>query len=259
MAHDRITFSLAGEVTLGNFRTAISSFTNLMEMLTAQANPESKVEWIISDLRFGSATITVRGEVEERDEVPVVEEVVESAEEIGKLASVHDFKMWTTYPRAIRDEVATMFGMLNGRIPTATLGPYTIDAPVAVDPPIGIEFNIPRREHTSIKGKIVTLDNKRGTYFTLREAFTNRLIRCWPTLNYRDQIAALWKSEAWVLVEGSYNTFTEKPTMTDITEIIPLGTAEKGGWKKVFGISPRGPGDSKDSVADIVRKVRDGG
>lgn len=258
MDRDTITLSLDGEVSLEHFRTAIHSLCELVTLLTEQAIPDAKVEWIVSDLRAGSATVAIRGEPASEEAAAAVADVVESMDEIGRNAAQRSYEVWTGYPRAIREHVSTMFGMLNGRVPRAKLGNWVIEEPVAVDPP-ETPARPSVRERLALRGKIVTLDNKRGTYFTLKEAFTDRLIRCWPEPRFRDQLAEYWKTGVWVLVEGYYNTFTNKPTLTEISEIMPLGKAESGGWRRAFGISPRGPGDSKKSVPDLVRKVRDGG
>lgn len=255
MARDTIMFRLDGDVSLADFRKAVGAFHDLVEQFTEQAAPNSPpVDWVVSDLRGGSATIEVRG----RGEQEVVEEVVENVEEVGRFAATNSYEVWHDYPRPIRESVAAMFAMLNGRIPSAQLGSSRIEQPVAVEPPDNFKVFKRQSERTSLKGKIVTLDKKRGTYFTLREAFTNRLVRCWPERSLSAKLGDYWENEEWVLVEGDENSFTNKPTLTNISEIIPLGPGKKGGWRCVFGISPRGPGDSDLSAANLVRKARDG-
>lgn len=259
MARQTIQYTLEGEVSLADFRKGIAAFTDLVEQLTEQASAETdKVEWVIKDLRGGSATVEI-GPASSRTQegLEVAEEVVVEVEEIGRRAALSNYSEWYEYPRPIRDSVYSMFSMLNGRIPRARLGDAVILAPVTVERPDNDPPPV-RRQRTSVRGKIVTLDNKRNTYFTLKEAFTNRLIRCWPDPTYRAQIAKCWESQEWVLVEGHFNTFTQKPTLTDITEIWPFGPGDKSGWRGIFGISPRKPGDSTDSVNEIVRKVRNG-
>jgi hypothetical protein len=257
MAGKRIKFGLDGEVSLSDFRRAIDAFAELLEQLTDQANPEATVKWVIRDLRGGSAAVEVESETQDEESEVAANEVTQSMDEIGRISHLNRYELWTVYPRVIRQQVREMFAAVAGNIPRAKLNGWVIEKPVEVDPPSTV-IPRPKQEHASLRGKIVTLDDKKGTYFTLREAFTDRSIRCWPDPRFRSALAEHWKNNSWVLVEGTYNTLTNKPTMIDITEILPLGTGERGAWKKLFGISQRTPEDSQDSASELVRKVRDG-
>lgn len=262
MAAPTIQFRLEGVVSLEDFRTAVNAFASLIDMLTDQADPNAPIEWDIKTLRAGSAFVQVSGTSETAEGELAVEEVRRDYSRIAEIAARRQMSDWAGIPRPIREQVAMLTGMLNGRVPRAAMGTnndeWIVEAPISVEPPTLIQdIEDRKRQRTSIRGQVVTLDDKRATYFTLKEAFTRRMVRCWPESKYRAMLGEYWSTQAWIVVEGSYNTFTEKPTMTDITDIIPLGAAPPEGWKQAFGIAPRKTGGVQGTSADVVRKVRD--
>jgi hypothetical protein len=262
MARDTVTLSLEGHVSLADFKTAVGAFIDLIGLLTDEVNPEAGIEWFVSDLKPGSATIAARAEYEAVDDTVTVETVVRRFDEIGETIHRGDLQRLRRYPPPVEQLAVAVTSVLNGRIPRLRLvaDDHAWTAEQRIDPR---QPQIARPKtgtvRTSIKGRIVTLDEKHGLYFTLQEAFTNRNVRCYPAAAYRDRLGEYWTRKTWILVEGTYNHYTTKPTLTEITDIVPFGDAEPGGWREARGVAPRLPTGTTDSAAQAIRKVRDGG
>ena len=61
VSNDSITLALDGEVQIEDFASAMDGFRRLIAALTRDVGRQS-VEWIITNLDAGSATVTARGE-----------------------------------------------------------------------------------------------------------------------------------------------------------------------------------------------------
>ena len=109
----------------------------------------------------------------------------------------------------------------------------------------------------AVKGKIVTLDKKHALYFTLQEAYTERHIRCWPGKEHRAKLGRYFDEGTWIIVEGTFMRYGDKPSLSHITDVVELPRADQGGWRQAIGAAPRGPDAQNISSADAVRKVRD--
>jgi hypothetical protein len=96
-----------------------------------------------------------------------------------------------------------------------------------------------RISRSAVKGQIVTLDQKRVPYFTLREAYTRRHIRCYPDASRKNDLGAYWSSGRWIIVEGTFARHAQPPTLTDITNIVALEQVQEGSWREAIGCSPR--------------------
>jgi hypothetical protein len=258
MARDTIKLTLEGEVSMTDLQTAVNALVRLLETLVDEKEPGAPVEWVVSDLRSGSATVVARGRSDTDEGRGVVDFAVDRYARVWENAQAG--RLGELSPSE-RDCVMLLTSYVNGRIPRVSAGTedetYTVDKPVSMAYEPVIPITGPRPSvRTSIKGKVVTLDSKQAVYFTLKEAFTNRLVRCYPSANWMAGLAEYWKARTWVLVEGTFNRFTTLPTLTEITDIVPIAPAEPGEWRKAFGIAPA-PDGSTESSADVVRRIRD--
>src|SRR4051812_31704784 len=65
MASSTVTFSLDGEVTLQGFADALRRLEALLSALVADIADAPSIDWLITDLRAGSAMITLSGQAAE--------------------------------------------------------------------------------------------------------------------------------------------------------------------------------------------------
>ena len=59
--------------------------------------------------------------------------------------------------------------------------------------------------------------------FTLLEAYTHRLIRCYPRPTDRPKLGEYWSEKTWIIVEGYLLcVYGDHPTISAITDIVEL-------------------------------------
>jgi hypothetical protein len=270
MAADTVSIKAEGKVSIEDFRTVVDALADLLAALTREAGAKNtSLKWEVDDLRPGSATIVMRGVHDDAVSQFFIKDVVGRYQDVAQNAHVGRLDKFTP---AVQAPVRRLANILNGRVTDISLGASAEDSgrlPIdrALAAPFGLEIDgsDPVELHafvrTSIRGKIVTLDDKQALYFTLQQAGTNENVRCYPKagdVETRKKLSEYWENARWVLVEGTLNQHSAVPTLYEITDIVPFPVVEKGSWRKAIGIAPRNPGGSQVSSADAVRKVRNG-
>jgi hypothetical protein len=267
MAKDTVILKVDGNVSVADFRTVVNAFVDLLFTLTAETNAEAPVDWVVDDLRGGSATIVSRALFGNAEGESTVTTVVEKYQRLAVQA--HAGRIDEFSDRVI-DAMHAMTSVVNGRIPQILMGTPDEPEPLTVTrlhkladaeevAPVEIE---PRPySFTAIKGQVVTLDKKHGTYFTLQQSYTGRHIRCYPKRDakgdLREKLGRYWAEGTVVIVEGRFTRYGSSPTITEIRQILELPPGEPGGWRKAVGAAPRPAGSSDISAAEAVRRVRD--
>lgn len=266
MAKDRATVKADGTVSVEDFRVIVDAMADLLSSLTAEStdNP-AVVEWVIHGLRAGSATIVTRGVPGTHSATHTIEDVIGRYELLARKA--HNGRI-DDFPTAVQNAVRRLAGLVNDRITRISLSGGDGDGDWVIDPELGGEedddsadrvgVDLGRYARSSVRGRVVTLDDKHALYFTLEEAHTGRMIRCYPDQRFKRQLADYWKESAWIIVEGTYSRYTDPATIKAITDITPFDPAPAGGWRAAIGCAPRGPSAEAVSSAEMVRRVRDG-
>jgi hypothetical protein len=266
MPKESIYLKAQGEVSIGDFRTVVDAFVDLLSAITSDVAPrQAGVQWIISKLESGSCIIESRGIGRDYASKFTVGLVVERYEAVVQAAH---FGRIDKFSEDIQDPLRRMASVIDGgTVSDILMGPDASNL-VAVDPAIGegkpasdSPMGLQRYTRTAIKGQVVTLDQKRGTYFTLRQAYTNRNIRCYLTEDqqqYKARLGGLWTRGTWILVEGTFARHGDVQTIYHITDLVELDDVEPGSWRQAVGCAPRSPEGAGKNPVDAVRKVRDG-
>ena len=273
MANDVVSIKADGPVTLADLVNAAAALSDLMAAITREAGSDAPVDWLVADLRPGSATVvsrpafgTVAGKALAALAVSRFEQIARNAH-LGRIEG---------YPPTIQEPLRRAARLLNERVTDVRLGSGVDDESYSIDRSLAEQDQEDDAEQpeytalrpfvrTSIKGQVVLLDAKKGVYFTLRRAGTGEYVRCYPRqpdAALREQLSNLWKRQAWVIVEGTYTQRRRNrdwiPTLHHITDMVELPAPEPGGWRRAVGVAPRKAGGSDMTAAEAVRKVRDG-
>lgn len=265
MPKDRATLKADGTVTVKDFLLIVGGLAEVLFALTNEtANNPGAIEWVVDGLKAGSATIVTRGYAGTFLATHDVEQVVDRFEQLARNA--HSGRI-DEYTAPVQAAVRNLASLVDGRITRIAMGAGDDSREWTIDPKLGgnvedvptVEagVDVNRYARSSVKGQVVTLDDKQAVYFTLREAHTGELIRCYPDKNTKAKLSKYWAENTWVIVEGTYQRYTSTPTMHKITEIVEVEQVQGGSWRDAIGCAPR-LANHDVSAADAVRRVRDG-
>lgn len=259
MAKNTLRLKVDGSVSLADFRTVVDSFVDLVRVLTAETNPNITIDWVITELSAGSADISTSGQVKDRLTERTIQTVVDTYERIGADAKAGNL---TAYSQPVQDSVTRITSVVNGRIPAVHFisdeHRWSVESPVVIAGQKEADrFQLRQFIRTAIRGEVVTLDKKKGLYFTLQDPHTNDNIRCYPP---RERLREMREKlfGRFVTVEGLLHRSSDLPTMTEITDIVVHADLDREAWRDAIGSAPRDPHGSTDTPQSAVRKVRDG-
>jgi len=264
MPKDSVILKLDGKVSVADFRTAVDAFSDLLMTLTAETNAEAAVDWLVSDLKSGSAVLSSRGLFANAEGENTIRLVVGKYEDLAVAATSGTLDRFSD---SVRRAMKSLTSVVNGKIPRVFMGTPEHPELGRIERPIELAEDTTGQKavvepkpysRAAIKGQIVMLDQKHSVYFTLQEAYSYRYVRCYPGKEHRENLGKYWENKTWVIVEGTYMRYGDSPTVTQITDIVALPDGVKGGWRSAVGVAPRGPQSGDISSADAVRKVRDG-
>jgi len=109
MPNNTITLKLEGDVSPEEFASAVSGFTQLLTALQRAVVPKSSIEWIVSDLHAGSASMTYAGS-EDIPDAPNVEKLTrEYFNAVTARANSEDIN----YPQPVVKALNAVIGVLN--------------------------------------------------------------------------------------------------------------------------------------------------
>jgi len=119
MAKDTVTLKADGSVSLDDFQVVLRAMVEMLSTLTAEATPSpGTVEWVVDQLKGGSAMIVGRGLPGTFLAAGAVEEVVRSYERLARKAHVGQIE---EFPIPVQQAVRKLAGLVNGKITRISL------------------------------------------------------------------------------------------------------------------------------------------
>ncbi|MEX2387534.1 MAG: hypothetical protein WD534_06615 [Phycisphaeraceae bacterium] len=270
MASDRLGYKLDGELSLDQLRKVVDAFVDLVDILSSKTSPDLPLEWI-AEVKGGSVELAGRGVHDTDARRHAYERTVEEYDRLGEDICSDRFDR---HPPEIVRAVHLMTSMINGRIPRGRMlvgeHEWEIKKPTPDLPEIEaddvsiseLEPSSPIRlqdyTRTSVRAKVANCGgDERLLIVTLVEIRTGRKIRGYPAKKYRKIFGECWINEQSLVVEGTLNRHSSKPTIFNITHVEKINEAGPGGWRQAIGCAPRHPDGTKLTSAEAVRKVRD--
>jgi hypothetical protein len=248
--NNTLTLRLEGDVPLELFATAMRNFSELVVQLSNSVAIDAKIEWIIEDLRAGSAAATIVGMSHEAD---AIASVVAAYEAVGVALEMNTP---IPYNDKVQRAAKGITSVLNGKITSISFETATADATIvsaAVE-----KKDKPKNRYTygTVKGDVETLSRRRGFKFTLYDTLFGKAVNCYFTAAQEDIVRNIWGKR--VIVSGKIGRDTEgRPQVVreihDVREVVP---SAPGSYSKARGILSSVAGGER--AEDIIRRVRDG-
>lgn len=257
MAKDTITLALNGDVTLNDFSNAIKEFSNLVKGLTIDVAPKKKIEWVIVDLEAGSASATVKGVVEQAEDLVEVEKCVDEYIEIGRC--IRERKPLFKYSSVTQKAANNLINIINGRITSVRFENPENDVELFKPPETEDEieqFIVLEHVKGAVKGRVESMTKHNHLRFTLYDLLDNRAIPCYLVPGSIEIMREAWGKI--VLVEGVVHRDPDSgraTTVRNIHNVKIVRELKPGAWRKAIGAARGFLGD--ELPEDIVRRSRD--
>jgi hypothetical protein len=220
---DIVTLVMGGRPTLSNFADGVRHFGDLVQALTADESRDSAVEWLLDDLQFGSAVISIRGQ----GPATPINRIVQSYQRVGaELATGHQEVVTGRAQRAIRGLLSILDGHVDHiRFETAE-GESIVRASAteAASLPEGGAF--PIAAHGTVEGHVQSMSNRRSLRFTLYDVLWDQAVSCYLTAQNEELLADVW--DRLVIVEGRVNRDPLTGRPTSVRDIISVRPVERG-------------------------------
>jgi len=247
MANDKVTIVLDGSISLDDFAEVIQGFGRLVAALTTEIGDATEVEWLLADLKVGSAVATARGVSSEERKVV---SIVRGYEVVGKALSSNSPIPYSdkvrrparAITRVLHNGVSAIRFLTDENTYEITRGSLQAEARLL-------------EAYDAIRGRVQKLSRHKGLTFSLYDGVHTWGITCYLEKGQEDQMRDLWGKRA--IVEGRVlrQPNTGRPVeIRDITHIVPL-PEEPVGFETIRAIDRPLAGMS-DGV-EAIRRYRD--
>ena len=252
MSDNTVTFALDGDVTIDQFIKALQTLQQTVELLSREIAPGAKIDWLIEDLKSGSAVTTLVGESTEQSSVI---KIVKSYEKLGRALQNGDpipFSPQVTqianqFPKLISRKITAI------RFETSTQD-YVVYSPESVLRQSQVQ---PRVSFGVVKGVVQTLTTRGKLKFTLYDAVFDKAVSCYLQPEYQLQMIDIWDKEVQVAGRVTRQATTGQPVIVrDITSITPVVKPQKGSFRNARGLFDWQAGDERAEIT--IWRVRDG-
>jgi hypothetical protein len=248
MPRTTITIHFDGAIPLDTFTDAMQRFRTLVNALTKEVSGRAEIEWIIHDLRPGSATATIRGEA---PALEPVERVVSAYSVVGHALERGEVIPYS--PRVV-GAASNLTAILNGKITSIR---FETDADSSL---VYSGSHEQSRAYVSafgsVEGRIQTLTSRNRYGFTLYDSLDDRAVNCKLREDQAELVRGAWGKrvivEGWIKREPVRGRPVEIGPVENITvlpEVVP------GSYRRARGISPARIGDPPP--AEMIRRIRD--
>lgn len=256
MADDTLTLVLDGEVRLSDYETSVRRFKGLVEALSEDYAPQISIEWKVSALDYGSATMTVRGEVATNNE-PQLQGVIRAYEEIG--AALERGQI-LSYTERVRTEARGLVGLLDGRIREIRFETAQREAVItsklrATEPLIATDSTTALTSYGAVVGRVQTLTSRGTLRFTLYDTIHDRAVSCYLAEGREDIMRGAWGHLATVEGQVRRDELSGRPlSIRGITNVEVIPEIDRDAYKQARGIVPRG---NAPRAEEVIRRIRD--
>ena len=250
---DTITLSLDGEVRLADWAVAVRELQQMVDALAGQLSGDSDLDWVVDDLRAGSALATIRGV----GDTEAVHRVVRGYERIGQ-------SLQRCRPVPFGPEVSVpanrIAALVNGRIPSVRFETAARDYIVRAraepaEASSDIQGDCSSHEAWGmIEGRVQTVTTRGSLRFTLYDSVFDRAVSCYlgpehgpaEMLDVWDKMARV---EGWI----ARNPETGRPhAVRRIRSIAVIGGTVD--FRTARGVLPYDPTRRPE---ELIRRARD--
>ena len=203
MTSGTITVTLEGEITLQGFTDALRKLEMLLSALVTDIAAVPSIDWLITDLRGGSAAVTLSGQAEQEEECERVAGAL-----VTVLRALRDRRPVPYAPRVVR-RAHDLEAAITGSI--MALHIETEGDAVALHRQGSVGEVAFLGAYGAVEGRIETLTSRRDLRFTLFDTVFDRGVTCALTEERRDLLRDAWGQRA--IVEGwvSRDPFSGRP------------------------------------------------
>lgn len=243
-----LTFALGGPVEIGQFRAGITRFQQLVSALT----PGKGVKWVVADLQYGSATITLAAETATPAKAA---KVVADFDSIGEALSNHEPLPYTQRKQRVQQAVDGLqelaHTMESVRLETPSAD-YIVPGKNGVAPNRSLKISI-----GAITGRVQTLTNRGGLRFNLYDHIHDKAVACYLRPGEEERVRNAWGRRARVSGTVSRDGVLGLPVaVRQILKIEILEEPKPGSYRAARGAIPWQPGYEKPET--VIRRLRDG-
>ncbi len=264
MAKDTITVALNGDaITLDVFAQAIGKFESLISGLTNEVAPNTKVKWVLVGLETSSAIATAQGCVEDEEQLPDVEKVVDAYLDVGRsLQEGTPFR----YSSALWDTAKDFISVINGTVRSIRFENPDDDIEVLHSLPTetvkAVETEVPTLPRKTqvvwgaMRGRVQSLSNRGGLRFTLYDLVDDKAVSCYLPAGFEGTMRDAWGRTA--IVEGRIHRDPETgraTTIRDVKNVRVLPEGKPGDWRQALRAAPGFLGTALPE--DVIRRSRD--
>src|SRR5690554_3008171 len=232
MPGNEVTLSLEGEVTLEDFAKTMTNFMSLMNELSSNVAAAAHIDWIIEDLQTGSAMATALGVSEQEGAVQRVvrayEVVWEALERGGPIP----------YSDEVAEKARAITQVIDGRISAIRFQTSEMDA--VIHSALG---EGKRKQLISafglIKGRVETLNRRKGLKFTLYDDIFDKPITCYIRPELEKSMLEFWGKRVTVAGVLSRDPVHGRVvSVRDISDISLVLEVEPESYKIARGVIP---------------------
>lgn len=246
-----VTLHLDGAPTVGDYAAALSALQELLAAISARVARGVQIDWVIANLKVGSAITTAQGEA---DDAAAVEKATEEFLNTG-----HAMREALAVPDTYRPAVVRLKSILNGRVPLLRFetadDDVTIPPDAVQDVPVPSQPTEPTPMLGAIEGRVQTLSSRGSLRFTLYDLAFDKAVSCYLAPGQESLMLDAWGRIA--VVEGTVKReakYGRPLTIRQVSRVHVKPEAEPFAWRAARG-ALQGFGDEPAEVT--IRRIRD--
>ncbi|MCW1970952.1 MAG: hypothetical protein KIH69_022815 [Anaerolineae bacterium] len=249
MSVESLILALDGEISLENFAQAIDGFLGVVRTLATEIMPSQPFDWVIDDLEYGSAIVSVR---------PSQTLVPNELTTLGKRYLMLGYALNSGNQGQLSPAIFKAGQRLLSVVSTG-IRFETSDDEVIIKP-YKNEVNMPvypqaRHSFGVVRGTVQTLSRRKGVRFILYDVMFDKPVSCYLTTGQEDMVKNYWGCRVSVSGQISRDGLTGVPlSIRNITNISSSEPSEPGSWRKAKGVLKNVFDTSSERV---IRELRD--
>lgn len=244
-----VTLELTGEVPIESFVKALTEFNGLIAALSQEVGgTKAKAEWVVSDLRAGSAITTIRGFSTDDD---LIAQVIQAFTNLGR--SMKSDEPLAYSPR-VRKKAKALTTVIGDHVKAVVLG--TVRERFEIVTPLEMKRQDTLYRRSTVVGSVHTLNDRKHIEFVLYDALFDRPVHCYATEETKDLLRDIWGKRVTVIGRVGRKPDTGYPfEVKDIENIIIAPQIVERQFESARGILA--PGIDEQPEVTIGR-MRDG-